>query len=292
MSTHNSSRFSLRLGAGWMVIATLFFALMGVFVKLGAGHFHFIELVFWRGVFGVVLMAMMARAKHQSVYTPLMKQHLNRSISGFVAMLGYFYAMTHLPLASAVTLSYTSPIGMIILSFLFYKEQITKIMGLGILIGFVGVLLLLQPNFNDKAWVAVLIGLGSGLLSGWAYIQVQQLTRLNEPEWRIVFYFSLVCAIGGAVLSTLYGWSTLTLHNMLYIVGMGVCATIAQMTMTKAYSEGNKFVASSFSYLTIVFSSILGALILHDVLRWQEFLAMLVIIASGFVTKLGKPKPL
>ncbi len=272
-----------------MILASVLFAFMGVFVKLGGNHYSFVELVFWRGVFGIVIMSGMALIKKESLKTTRLRQHLLRSISGMIAMLAYFYAITRLPLATAITLSYTSPISMVILAMVLYREKITPVTILGLAIGFIGILLLLQPNFSNDAWKAILIGLASGFISGWAYLQVQELTRMNEPGWRIVFYFSLVlCLIPAIVLTVTGSWHPVNPKTLIYLIGMGVCATLAQLFMTKSYAEGNKFVASSLSYLTIVFSAVLGALVLQDILHWAEILAMLVIVASGFITRLGK----
>lgn len=279
---------SKKIGAGWMIVSAFSFALMGVFVKLGGQYFHFIELVFWRGVFGILIMSAIAFAREESFRTSLVKYHLLRSIAGVVSMFAYFYAMTQLPIATATTLNYTSPIFMVIVSFLFFQKKISKISFIGIIIGFAGVLLLLQPNFANNAYKAVLVGLSSGLISSIAYIQIQQLTQMKEPEWRIVFYFSLVMTVTCVVILTLIEqWHLPDWHSGLYLIGMGLCATIAQLTMTKAYSESNMFVVSAFSYTTIIFSTLFGVWLLHDVLHWLEFASMVMIVASGFITKIG-----
>ena len=279
---------SKKIGAGWMVVSAFNFALMGVFVKLGGQYFHFIELVFWRGIFGMLIMGAIAFAKQESFRTSLAKNHLLRSIAGVVSMFAYFYAMTQLPIATATTLNYTSPIFMVIVSYLFFHKKISNISFAGIIIGFVGVLLLLQPNFANNAYKAVMVGLSSGLISSIAYIQIQQLTQMKEPEWRIVFYFSLVMSLTCVlILTPIGGWHMPNWHSVQYLIGMGLCATIAQLTMTKAYSVSNMFVASAFSYTTIIFSTLFGVWLLHDVLHWLEFVSMIMIVASGFITKIG-----
>lgn len=281
--------YASKLGAGWMIVSAFCFAVMGVFVKLaGMNGYHFIELVFWRGVFGVFLMGLIAYKKQQTLKTPALSKHLFRSFAGMISMFAYFYAISKLPIATATTLNYTSPVFMVIVCTLLFRQKINRFAVIGIATGFFGVLLLLQPNFSNNAWIAIMIGLSSGLISSIAYIQIQQLTRLNEPEWRIVFYFSLVMCVCSAIILTLtnnwYFFSPTAFH---YIIGMGVCATIAQITMTKAYKESNLFVVSACSYTTIIFSTIFGAWLLHDVLHWTELLAMAIIVLSGFLTKIG-----
>ena len=106
-----------RLGSGWMIVAAIFFAIMGALVKLGADRFSSEEMVFYRTVFSVVVLAGLAISRGESLKTPHLKQHISRGIAGTLGILAFFYALTRLPLATAVTLNYTSPIFLALLSF-------------------------------------------------------------------------------------------------------------------------------------------------------------------------------
>ena len=94
----------------WMIVASLLFACMGVCVKLGSAHFSAGEMVFWRGAAGVLLVAVLARAQGVALRTPRWRLQVSRALAGSLALMCYFIAIGVLPLATAVTLSYTSPI--------------------------------------------------------------------------------------------------------------------------------------------------------------------------------------
>ena len=80
-----------RLGSGWMIVAAIFFAIMGALVKLGADRFGSVELVFYRTVFSVVVLASLAIARGDSLKTPYLKQHISRGIAGTLGILAFFF---------------------------------------------------------------------------------------------------------------------------------------------------------------------------------------------------------
>jgi S-adenosylmethionine uptake transporter len=271
------------LGSAWMIVAALLFALMGVFVKQGAQSFTSVELVFWRTLFGVLMLGIPARLHGQRFVTPHLKVHLIRGCAGYVALLLTFYAMAHLPLATAVTLNYTSPMFLALLSVWWLKERFSARMAAALALGFVGVILLLRPTLGGDLWFYGLVGLASGAASGLAYLHVRELGQLGEPEWRVVFYFALLSTVLGAALVTFTGWHALTLHTIGPLVGIGLTATFGQLAMTRAYKMGRKLVAANLSYLTVVFSSLLGALLWGDKLPLDSYVAIVVIVCSGIV---------
>ncbi|EEG09092.1 DMT family transporter [Pseudogulbenkiania ferrooxidans] len=272
-----------RLGSAWMVVAALFFGLMGLFVKLGAQHFSSTELVFWRTAFGTLTLGVAACWRRERFVTPHLRYHVQRGLIGYISLLLYFYAIAHLPLSTAVTLNYTSPLFLALLSVLVLRERLSARAVAALALGFVGVLLLLRPTLAGERWEAGLLGLGSGLLAGWSYLHVRELGRLGEPEWRVVFYFALISTVGGAVLMQFDRWHAVTATNVWLLLGLGLTATVAQLAMTRAYKVGRKLVAANLSYLTVVFSTLLGVLVWQDSLTLASFVAMTLIVISGIL---------
>lgn len=277
------------LGSGWVIIAAVCFTLMNLLVKgasqtfsLGTG-----ELVFWRMGFAALFLGTTAKAQGKSFRTPHWKAHLNRSISGTLGMLCIFYAIMHLPLATGVTLGYTSSIFLAVLSFIVLKEKISSYTVAVLVLGFIGVVVLLNPSFQSGQEFAALVGLCGGLLAAWAYLLVRELSLLGEPGWRIVFYLSLVGMALSSVWATYTGWHPLTWQTLPYLTGIGLSAMIAQLCMTRAYKVGNKFTVASLSYLAVVFSSLAGVWFLGDKISWQEVLGMGIIVASGILSSLN-----
>lgn len=278
------------LGSGWMVVAAALFTLMNLWIKeMGQKHgFGTGELVFWRMAFSALVLGMMAKAQGKTFATPHLKAHLNRSVSGTLGMFCIFYAVVHLPLATGVTLSYTSSIFLALLSFLVLKEKIPTYTQLMLVLGFAGVVLLLNPSFKSGQEVAALVGLLGGLLAGWAYLQVRELSLLGEPAWRVVFYLSLVGTVMGAAWATVSGWHMPSGAAWLYILGIGASALGAQLAMTHAYKVGRKFTVAALAYLTVVFSTLAGIFWLGDKIGWQEWLGMVIIVLSGVLSALKK----
>lgn len=118
-------------------------------------------------------------------------------------------------------------------------------------------------------------------MSGWAYLQVRELSLLGEPGWRVVFYLSLTGLIMSAIWSCFTGWHPLTASSLPYLAGIGISAMIAQLAMTRAYKVGKKFTVASLSYLTVVFSALSGVLLFGDKITWQEAAGMVIIVAGG-----------
>jgi drug/metabolite transporter (DMT)-like permease len=223
------------------------------------------------------------QGKSLAVSRASLKLHLSRSISGFNALMLYFYAISHLPLATAVTLNYTSPIFFVLLTTLRQGQwphwrQIACVM-----LGFVGVVFLLQPTLSSEQWLAGVLGLGSGILASVAYLNVSELGKAGEPEWRTVFYFSLVSTLGAGL------WMLLqadALHRPSWpdwgvVACMGAAATLAQLCMTRAYRKGRSLVVVSLAYLTVVFSTVFSGLIWGDEISLISLLGMALIAAAG-----------
>src|SRR5574340_1268105 len=155
--------------SSWMLVAGLLFGLMGVFVKLGAPYFSHVELVLYRWRFGLLLVYGIMRHQHIGVATRHSRAPLWRGVSGSVALALFFYCITVLPLATAVTLNYPAPLFLTIFTMLVFKDKFHLPLTTAIALGFCGVVLLLQPTLEREQLLPGLLGLISGFLAGVAY---------------------------------------------------------------------------------------------------------------------------
>jgi drug/metabolite transporter (DMT)-like permease len=267
-----------------MLVAAFFFAIMGVLVKIASHKFSSAELVFYRSLVGLVFITSYVSINRLSISTQLIKMQMSRSIIGFISMVMFFYAISALPLASAITLNYTSPLAMAAILTITFHERPRKVLIFAIITGFIGVALLLKPSIHYGELVAGGLGLLSGLLAGWVYVQVAQLGRAGEPDWRTVFYFSLVCTLGGGAWMIIHHFSVLELKDLPILAGLGTCATIAQLAMTRAYRTGNPLVVGSLAYTTVVLASLFGILLWNETLSVDRWLAIILIISSGVIS--------
>lgn len=274
----------LALNSLWMIVAGFFFAVMGVCVKLGAPDFSSAELVFYRSLFGFLAIFIFTLSRPMPLATPHLFMHLSRSINGFIALMLFFYAITHLPLATAVTLNYTSPIFMAIFTAVLLREKIQPILMTTIVLGFIGVVLLLNPTMHWEVLSASGPGLISGALTGFVYMQIMQLGRYGEPAWRIVFYFTLVSLVGSGLWMLTSGFKPLHLDDLPLLIGLGASATAAQLSMTQAYSKGDPLTVGSLAYSTVVFACLFDIVLWDEHLSPTNWLAVALIIISGLLS--------
>ena len=274
--------------ASWMILASLFFATMSVCIKFASGHFHTFELVFYRGLIGMVIMASLCRAQGVSIRTPVPLMHVWRSIIGVMSLSAWFYAIAHLPLATAMTLNYMS--GVWVAAFLVGG---TLVMGrlqdasrqgpvvLTVLSGFAGVIMILRPTIEQNQLFSGVIGLLSGLGAALAYMQVAALGRMGEPESRTVFYFSIGTTLVGGTAMLFTGASDWVWPQVLWLLPIGLLAALGQLCMTKAYTRGATMLVANLQYSGIVFAALYGLLLFGDVIPLIGWAGMALIIASG-----------
>jgi drug/metabolite transporter (DMT)-like permease len=123
----------------------------------------------------------------------------------------------------------------------------------------------------------------SGIGAALAYIHVIQLSKLNEPDWRTVFYFTLVSTLGSGLWISFTDYQRLIWDDVWILIPLGLSATIAQIAMTRAYRLGNSLVIGALSYLTIVFSGVISLLYFNETMRMEDVLGAILIIASGAI---------
>lgn len=272
---------SYRLGSLWMLVAALGFACMGALVKVGSSKFTSVELVFYRSLFGFSIIFITAFSKRLPLKTPQATKQLSRGLIGFFSLLMFFYAIGHLPLATAITLNYTSPLFLATLMPFMLHERIKPALYIAIIVGFLGVVMLLRPTIHAQDLIPGLVGLCSGLGAGIAYLIVKQLGNLHEPDWRTVFYFTLISCIGSGIWMLMGNAKPLNWQDLPVLLGIGISATLAQLALTRAYRTGQTLLVASLSYTTVVISSLFGIWFWQEQLLLSEWLAIALIVASG-----------
>lgn len=276
----------------WMIAASALFACMGVCVKLGASLFSSAELVFYRGAIALAGLWGFVLLRRLTLATPHWRAHLWRGLTGSISLVLYFYAISVLPLATAVTLNYTSPLFLALILTVWAGERVRASLYLALALGLCGVVMLLRPSFAAEQWLGGLAALASGAGAGMAYFNVRQLGRLGEPEWRTVFYFSLTATLVGLPwLLASPGLHALTGNGAVLVLGVGGFGALAQLAMTRAYKRGSTLVSASLAYSTVIFASLFGALIWGEVLAWPSWLAIGLIVASGLIASTQSRAP-
>ena len=283
----------------WMVLAAFMFASMGVCVKLASVYFNPAELVCYRGFIGMAILALLARSQGITLATRYPGMHAWRSLVGVTSLGAWFYAIAHLPLATAITLNYMSSVW--IAAFLggtllawrptaaTPRPALQGPLILTVLAGFAGVVMMLRPSIDQsqEQVFAGLVGLLSGLSAAFAYMQVVALSRMGEPETRTVFYFAVGSAVAGGAALLATGPSPWPGWPGLWLLPIGVLAAGGQLCMTRAYASAHTqratLVVANLQYSGIVFASIFSVLLFDDVITLLGWVGMALIVGSGIV---------
>ena len=278
----------------WMLLAAVFLASMGVCVKFASLYFQASELVFFRGIISLVMMALYARVANIPLRTPVPLMHFWRNIVGVVSLGMWFYAIGKLPLATAMTLNYMSSVW--IAAFLVGGTLMGTLNGtandarqqgplvLAVLSGFAGVVMLLRPTIEQDQVFAGLIGLMSGLIAAFAYMHVMALGRSGEPVARIVFYFAVGTTVAGLLGMAVTGVSAWDWSHAVWLLPIGILASLGQMCLTRAYSRGSTLVVANLQYSGIVFAALYGLVLFDEQLPLISWMGMWLIIASGILS--------
>jgi S-adenosylmethionine uptake transporter len=266
------------MNALWMVVASLLFSVMGACVKLAGRHYGVTELLFYRSLIGALCLYGFVLARGLTLATPLARMHLCRGIVGTAAVALWFHATVALPLGTALTLNYTSPIFLALLVAVIARRTgggIDWPLMATVTVGFIGVILVLQPDFAPDQAIGAAAGLLSGVLSAIAYWQVKELGKRGEPEWRVVFYFSLTGTILGGAGTLPAGFTSHTLSGLTLLAVIGVSTLLAQLAMTRAYGRGRTLAAANLQFSAIVFADRI------PLIGWA---GIAVILASGIAS--------
>lgn len=269
----------------WMLLASLMFAAMGACIKVAADLSATLpHVVLFRGLPSVVLLGVWALATRRRLRPQSWKLHVLRNLFGVTSMWLGFFAIAHLPLSTAISLNYTAPLFIAGWMLVRGGQQRDPVRLVAVLAGFLGVLAVLRPSISEEQLVAAAVGLAAGAMSAIAMMQIRQLGRSGEAEWRTVFLFSCFVCVTSAVGFAVQGWQTLDPRTWLTLTGVGVFGLVGQLAMTRAFGQGSALLTAALQYSTIIFAALLGIVFWNDVPDIVAWAGMCFIIASGLLS--------
>jgi len=235
-----------------------------------------IAYLIWKGELGVGL-----KTKH-----PV--SHLLRGLVGTGGMMTGFFALTQLPLAEAITISYATPLLIVVFSAVFYHEQVRLYRWSAVLVGLVGVVIIIWPRLTVfSGGISDMSGATLGAISalvaaGFAATAMVLVRKLVETERSatIVLYFSLTSSVFG--LATLpFGWVMPTTEQFALLIGAGIFGGIGQILLTESYRHADMSVVAPFEYASLILSVLIGYLIFHDVPTIEMLAGGAIVVGSG-----------
>ena len=267
------------IAAIYIVCSGFMFALAGVCIKLATADVSTEEVVFFRNLFGfIVILPFIFREGIKVLPTKIPLWHFSRALAGLSAMYCFFYSIEYIPLSSSMLLSYTTPLFAPFMAYFLLGEKISIKLILIIGIGFIGVIFLLNPSFESFSWVS-LIALLSGLLAAMAMTSIRRMSK-TEPSIRIVFYYGLICTCISAI--PMFNVSELPESNsLLLLFAIGAFATLGQICLTRGYSMSAVAQVGPFMYSTVVFVTIFAWFLWEEVPTLYAGIGIMIVIIAG-----------
>jgi drug/metabolite transporter (DMT)-like permease len=266
-------------GAAFMTAAGLFFAGMGLSVKLASHAMTNAEVVFVRNALGLVaLLPWLPTLGPDGLRTRRLGNHLLRGVLGLLNMYCLFYAIARLRLADAILLNYSTPLMMPIVERFWLGEPLPRRVWWPIGVGFLGIALVLKPGFGVFQPAAA-VALAAAVFGATAQVGVRRLTS-TEPPTRIVFYFAIV----STTISTppaLAVWIAPPAALWGVLAAMGLLATLGQMSLTRAYAQAPAAQVGPFIYTSVDFAALLDWIFMGAAPDALSIAGAAIVIAAG-----------
>jgi drug/metabolite transporter (DMT)-like permease len=267
----------LRRGALFAVLAAAAFAVMSVCIKAVATSVGTPVVVFFRSTVGLlVLLPWLLRHGAAAVRTERPGGHLWRAAFGTCAMYCFFYAIAHLHLAEAILLTYSTPLFIPFIAWLWIRELPPPVIFPAVTLGLVGIALIVRP-WSVSVSPASVLGVLSGICAAAAMVSIRRIAD-TEPAPRIVFWFSALSAVVSA-LPLLWFWRTPSGPELLLLIGTGVFATVGQLCLTRAYALAPAARIGAFTYIAVVFGGLLGWALWSETPDAASVIGMALVIA-------------
>ena len=207
--------------------------------------------------------------------------HTFRAISGAAAIIALFIGLRKLPLADVVSLTFGGPIFVTVASIFFLSEKVGIKRWSAVFLGFIGMLLIVQPAFIDLNFYYI-TPIVFCIFFACVAISVRSLSK-TEPNYRIAFYFTVLCSILG--LATIFNgdWILPTKIDFIIFMIMGLCGSIANLLLTQSYRLAEASLVTPIKYLSLVFAIVFGFLIWNEIPKILTLLGALLVIASSLI---------
>ena len=268
-----------------IITAGFGFALMSLFVKL-SGDLPSMQKGFFRNIIAVFISSIPLLKHWKVINTPKDKTGwlvlILRSVFGTIGLVLNFYAISHISLADSSIIQKLSPFIIIILSYIFFKEEMTRFQFFAIIIAFIGITLIIKPSGNNIISMGALAALLGALCAGIAYTCVRYLGTHNISGEFIIFFFSSLSSLM-LLPYLILDYRTMTYYQLSMLILAGISATIGQYGVTFAYKFAAAKNISVFDYSQVLFSGIFGYIFFGEFPDFQSLIGYIIVISVGIV---------
>ena len=269
---------SPRIAVLWMIFGSVCFGTMNALVKWTSFHADVWMIIMVRSAVIAFAVAIFAASRGLSLKVSDKRTMLLRCVVGLTAMILYFTALGRIPIGQAVTLQYTAPLFVALLSGRVIRERVEPVVALLVGTAFAGIVLIVSPDLSSIDSDA-LLALGSGLFAAMAYMYVREL-RNTDSASSVVFWFAAFSVVG-SIFQALPDVAGLEWKTIAALIGIGIGAGGGQVGITMAYHRANAAWVSAFSYLTVIVATFYGFTLFNESLGASDWLGGLLIVGSG-----------
>ena len=269
---------SPRAAVLWMIFGSFCFGTMNALVKWTSDYADVWMIIMVRSAVIAFAVAGFAASRGISLKINDKRTMLLRCSVGLLAMILYFSALGKIPIGQAVTLQYTGPLFVALLSGRVLSERVSSNVIILVIAAFVGIILIISPEIGTIEPDA-LLALGSGFFAAMAYMYVRELRKTDSPA-TVVFWFAAFSVLGSIIQSApdLFSLDSKTIASLL---GVGIGAGGGQIGITMAYHKANAAWVSAFSYFTVIVATFWGFIYFNEVLSTSDLIGGMMIIGSG-----------
>ncbi len=268
--------------AGFMLASTLSFGVMAIAIRLASQSLHTFEIAFFRNLFGLLaVLPLLIRMDPAALRTRQLPRYFIRCAIGIGSMLCGFWAIGHLPLAQAISLSYSTPVFVTIAAALFLGEHVRARRWAAVALGFAGVLVIVRPGSAEFS-TGTLIALAAAVLSGVVAIQIKQLSRI-DPANTIVLYTYLFW-VPMSLLPALFVWEWPQGIAWAWVIAAGIFGTAGQVLWTHALKLGEVSALTPISFMQLPLVATAGWLWFGErVDGWTWAGAAIILSANAYI---------
>ena len=246
-----------------MTAAAFFFSIMNYLVRLAGQELNPIEVAFFRNFFALLFMLpWLLRVGRSGLATKRLGGHVWRALFGLGAMFCWFYSVTLMPLAQAVSLNFTVPLFATAGAALLLGEVVRARRWTATVVGFLGVLVILRPGFTEVTWVTALPVLAAAFMAG-ATLFVKSLSETESPN-TIVLYMNLLLTPLSLV-PALFVWQWPSAPTFLLVALLGLLAAAAHIALTRAYAVADASAVLPLDYMRLPFVAAIAFLAFGEV---------------------------
>jgi len=271
------------LAITYSLLAAFTYAFLAFLVQTAEGILPNSVLIFFRQFFGLLFLLPIIPIKlgsFKKLKTKVFPLHMLRAFASLSAMFCLYYALRHLPLTDAVLLTYTRPLFIPIIVFLWFQQKWTRNTWTGLIIGFLGVLLILRPD-KHLLDVASLMGLAAGLLGAIAFTTIRRLTR-TEPSERITFYY-MALSLPVASIPLAMQWEKPTPYGWGFLAVIGLFAVVYQLLLTRAYRHAKAVKVGSLLYSSVAFAYLFDFFLGKKDIPLTAIIGMILIVFGSVI---------